>query len=213
MGRQTARKRILNIGMLLLVATILVFVFRRDYRAILESMRGISFVIIGALVLLCTWKRVRQLLAWLIGKLPDHGAWVWRKEEWTRNLEMLYQESAALLRDRYRCGQVFFLNFLKLSWLYMIPFISLRILGVKVLEVSQAVALSAVMLLITGALPNVAGIGPLEFAFLLLFGAAAGRVEASSALILYRVATYFFPFLLSIGVFFQVKKDWEAKSG
>lgn len=42
---------------------------------------------------------------------------------------------------------------------------------------------------------------------LLLFTGYIGRVSASSALVLYRVATYFFPFLLSIGVFLKVKKS------
>lgn len=51
-----------------------------------------------------------------------------------------------------------------------------------------------------------AGIGPAEAAFLLLYSACIGRVPASAALILYRTATYFFPFLISIGVFFKIEK-------
>ena len=43
-------------------------------------------------------------------------------------------------------------------------------------------------------------------AFLLLFAPWADTAIASSALVLYRVATYFFPFLLSVIVFLREEK-------
>ena len=71
---------------------------------------------------------------------------------------------------------------------------------------NDAQMLASLMLLITSALPNVAGVGPMEFAFLLLFAPWADTAIASSALVLYRVATYFFPFLLSVIVFLREEK-------
>ena len=71
---------------------------------------------------------------------------------------------------------------------------------------NDAQMLASLMLLITSALPNVAGVGPMEFAFLLLFAPWADTAIASSALVLYRVATYFFPFLLSVIVFLCEEK-------
>ena len=72
------------------------------------------------------------------------------------------------------------------------------------------------VLLITNALPNVAGVGPMEFAFLLLFAPWSDTTVASSALVLYRVATYFFPFLLSVIVFLceenRSLKGFDAQS-
>lgn len=64
----------------------------------------------------------------------------------------------------------------------------------------------SVLIYATVALPNVAGVGPMEFAFLLLFAPWADTAIASSALVLYRVATYFFPFLLSVIVFLREEK-------
>lgn len=46
----------------------------------------------------------------------------------------------------------------------------------------------------------------MEFAFLLLFAPWADTAIASSALVLYRVATYFFPFFLSVIVFLREEK-------
>ena len=66
--------------------------------------------------------------------------------------------------------------------------------------------LTALMHLISSALPNVAGVGPVEFAFVLIFSHYVEYTQASSALILYRVATFFFPFVLSIFIFLGVQK-------
>lgn len=94
----------------------------------------------------------------------------------------------------------------KLFVLYSIPYAALRLVGCTALNFAQAQLLASLMLLITSALPNVAGVGPMEFAFLLLFAPWADTAIASSALVLYRVATYFFPFLLSVIVFLREEK-------
>lgn len=65
----------------------------------------------------------------------------------------------------------------KLFVLYSIPYAALRLVGCTALNFAQAQLLASLMLLITSALPNVAGVGPMEFAFLLLF--ARGRTRQS----------------------------------
>ena len=97
-------------------------------------------------------------------------------------------------------------SLLKLFVLYSIPYLALRLAGCTALSFAEVQLLSSLMLLITSALPNVAGVGPMEFAFLLLFSPWAGTAAASSALVLYRVATYFFPFLLSVITFLREEK-------
>lgn len=97
-------------------------------------------------------------------------------------------------------------SLVKLFVLYSIPYAALRLVGCTALNFAQAQLLASLMLLITSALPNVAGVGPMEFAFLLLFAPWADTAIASSALVLYRVATYFVPFLLSVIVFLREEK-------
>lgn len=167
----------------------------------------ICAVIIVALILLCTWKKVQQLLLQLIDRLPDTGKWEQRKAIWRKNLEALYSESREILKNHACCRNVIVWNILKLAWLYSIPFVSMMILHISELTFGKTQVLTAIMFLIIGVLPHMAGIGPTEFAFLILFTGYMGRVSASSALILYRIATYFFPLLLSIGVFLKVKKN------
>ena len=79
----------------------------------------------------------------------------------------------------------------------------LRISGPDFWQVQR---LTALMYLISSALPNVARMGPVEFAFILLFSQCMEYAQASSVLILYRTATFFFPFILSIFVFLSAQK-------
>lgn len=122
-------------------------------------------------------------------------------------MEILYAESKEMLRNRTCCRNAMILNFLKLFWLFMVPFLSMRALNINSMTFGKTQTLSAIMLLLIGVLPNVSGADPAEFAFLLLFTPLIGRISAFSALILYRVATYFFPFLLSVSVFLKVRKN------
>lgn len=167
---------------------------------------GICSLIIVVLLLLCSWNKIQWLAAWLIDRLPETEKWGDRKHLWKSNLTALYAESKQLLHDRWCILKVLGLNALKLVCLYSIPFFTMRMLGIAALSFWQVQLLTALMHLISNALPNVAGVGPVEFAFVLIFSHYVEYNQASSALILYRVATFFFPFVLSIFIFLGVQK-------
>lgn len=167
--------------------------------------------IIVALVLLCTWERARRLARWGLGHLPDTGAWGRRRRLWEENLDALYRQSRRLLRDRGRLGAALALNGPKLCCLYAVPYVCARALGIPAPSFWRMNLLMALTHLISNALPNVAGVGPLEFAFMLLFPCCMGYAEASSVLILYRVATFFAPFLMSAGVFWLLTKKRASR--
>lgn len=154
--------------------------------------------IILALILLCTWEQVQKLALWCIGKLPDAGKWSKRKSDWAANIEGLRTQSKALLSKRRRCGAAMALYAGKYFLLYTVSYRSVCLLGLDQLSFWRVQLLSAVMVLITNALPNVGGVGPAEFAFTLLYSPYLGRANAASAMVLYRMASYLFPFLVSI---------------
>lgn len=154
--------------------------------------------IILALVLLCTWEKVQQLALWCVGKLPDTGKWAQRKSDWSTNIKELRTQSKALLADRRRCGTVMLLYAGKYFLLHTVAYLSLSLLGLRQLPFWRVQLLSSVMELITSALPNVGGVGPAEFAFALLYSPYLGNINAASAMVLYRMASYLFPFLVSI---------------
>ena len=74
------------------------------------------------------------------------------------------------------------------------------------LSFGQVQLLTALMLFLSNALPNVAGMGSIETAFLLVFGAFLTRGEAMSVLMLFRIATYYVVVAVSaVGFFFAQK--------
>lgn len=159
--------------------------------------------IILALILLCTWEKVQKLALWVIGKLPDSEKWKKRKSEWSRNIEALRAQSKALLANQGRCGAMMLLYTGKYCLLYTISYLSVSLLGIKQLSFWQVQLLSSIMVLIANAIPNVGGVGPAEFAFTLLYSPYLGRANAASTMVLYRVASYLFPFLVSIPFAFR----------
>lgn len=159
-------------------------------------------LIILALILLCTWERVQQLALWGIRKLPDTGKWRERKAAWSKNIAALRTQSKALLADRGRCGAMLLLYMGRSCLLYTVSYYSISLLEPTQLSFWQVQLLSSVMVLIANAIPNVGGVGPAEFAFTLLYSPFLGRANAASAMVLYRAASYFFPFLVSILFFF-----------
>lgn len=167
---------------------------------------GIGALIVMTLTLLYTSRRVLALVLALLQRLPDTPKWAARREKWSSDLTRLNTEAKKVLLVPSNCVQGVAVSLLKLFVLYCIPYVSLRLVGCTALSFAQVQLLASLMLLITSALPNVAGVGPTEFAFLLLFSPLAGGGASSSALVLHRVATYFFPFLLSILVFLHEEK-------
>lgn len=172
----------------------------------------ICVLITAALILLCTWKKILQLALWAINRLPDTEKWEQRKQLWSDNLEALYAEFQRIIRSPHCLRKVIALNGFKLFCLYSIPFLCFRMLNISNLLFWRVQLLAALMYLITNALPNIAGMGPTEFAFVLIFSYYMEYSQASSALILYRIATFFFPFLLSIIVFLTAQSQTLIKS-
>ena len=163
-------------------------------------------LIILALILLCTWEKVQKLALWGIGKLPDTEKWQRRKSEWSKNIKALRVQSKILLANKGRCGTMILLYAGKCFLLHTVAYYSISLLGIRQLSFWQVQLLSAVTVLIAGAIPNVGGVGPAEFAFTLLYSPYLGRTNAASAMVLYRMASYVFPFLVSIPFVFHFRR-------
>jgi hypothetical protein len=66
--------------------------------------------------------------------------------------------------------------------------------------------LTSLMLFVSNALPNVAGMGSIETAFLLVFGSFLEQGEVMSVLMLYRIASYYVVFAASAVGFFIAQR-------
>ena len=171
---------------------------------------GVCAIIITGLLLLCAWQRVQRLACLGLDRLPETGKWGPRKAAWKAGLAALYAQSRRLLRDRERLVRVLGWNSLKLFCLYLTLFLSLRMVGVSVLSLWRVQLLGGLMHIIVSALPNIAGMGPAEVSFWLIFSRYMEYGQLSSALILYRTATFFVPFALSVVVFLAIQRRAAA---
>lgn len=152
-------------------------------------------VIIVALVLVCVSPLIQRLARWALGYLPRTDSWQTRREKWLEQLDTLGTESRHLLADKGRCVQIFALHTLKLFLMYTLPYLCIRFMGLPCgLSFWQVQLLASLMLFLSNALPNVAGMGSIETAFLLVFGSFMARGEAMSTLMLFRIASYYFVF-------------------
>lgn len=151
--------------------------------------------IIVALVLVCVSPLIQRLARWALGYLPRTDSWQTRREKWLEQLDTLGTESRHLLADKGRCIQIFALHTLKLFLMYTLPYLCIRFMGLPCgLSFWQVQLLASLMLFLSNALPNVAGMGSIETAFLLVFGSFMTRGEAMSTLMLFRIASYYFVF-------------------
>lgn len=167
---------------------------------------GVVALIITCLVLLCLWPGVQRGALWLVDRLPERGKWPQRKASFREQLRRLQTQSQALLGNKGCCARLLLLNAGKLALLFSLPWACMNLLGAACPSFYRMQMLSAMMLLITSALPNVAGVGPTEFAFLLLFTPYAGPSQTAVALLLYRGVTYYAPFLASIYPFCAINR-------
>lgn len=164
-------------------------------------------VIIAALVLICVSPLVQNLARWLLGYLPKTEKWQKRRASWQEQLDILGEESRRLLADKRRCLLLMALQAVKLFGLFCLPYLCIRFMGLSPLSFGQVQLLSSLMLFLSNALPNVAGMGSIETAFLLVFGSFLPQGEAMSVLMLYRIASYYAVIAASaVGFFFAQKR-------
>ncbi len=157
----------------------------------------VALVIVG-LVLLCVSPLVQRLARWALGLLPKTEVWQARREKWLEQLDNLGTESRHLLADKGRCLRIFALQAFKLFLMFTLPWFCIRFMGLPCgLSFWQVQLLTSLMLFLSNAIPNVAGMGSIETSFLLVFGSFMTRGEVMSTLMLFRIASYYFVFAAS----------------
>lgn len=166
--------------------------------------------VIVVLVLVCVSPLVQNLARWLMGFLPQTEKWQQRRADWQQQLDILGEESRRLLADKPRCLKIFALQALKLFGLFCLPYLCIRFMGLSPLGFWQVQLLTSLMLFVSNALPNVAGMGSIETAFLLVFGSFLSSGEVMSVLMLYRIASYYFVFAASAVGFFIAQRHLNA---
>ena len=141
-----------------------------------------------------------------MGFLPKTEPWQTRREKWLEQLDTLATESRLLLADKGRCARILAVQTLKLFLMFTLPWFCIRFMGLSPLGFWQVQLLTSLMLFVSNALPNVAGMGSIETAFLLVFGSFLEQGEVMSVLMLYRIASYYVVFAASAVGFFIAQR-------
>ena len=117
----------------------------------------------------------------------------------------------SILRDRTAFLRIYFWNVVKLAAWYVIPYV---VLAPKHPEIDFLLTLSFVSfaVILSGVIPTPAGIGSFEFVYMLLFGPMVGTVDAASSMLLYRFATFIWPFVIGfVYVILEKRKTMSAE--
>ena len=171
---------------------------------------ALSLVIVAALLLSCTFEPLHRLIRKLIFCLPDTEKWQGPRKSLLENLDALYAGAQTLVHSPADLWATVALHGTKLLWMAGSTVVCIWLLRLPGLTPITAMALTALSLVVAGVLPSVGGMGPTEIAFLLLFSPWVGEVPASSLMILFRCATCFLPFFLSVPVAGRLARQLRA---
>lgn len=168
---------------------------------------GLTAVICLVLILACVSERFHRTLAWL-GRKADRKH---KYEDKIMQMEgkgmLLRQETENLMKDRRDIILVLLMELVKLGCWYVIPYTILHPAGSGIFETA---CVTSLILMLAGIIPAPGGLGSTEGVFILLFSRIAGGIEAASAMLLYRFATYMVPCALGGICVIIFHKYWKA---
>ena len=164
---------------------------------------GLTILIMALIIIGSCWKRFHQVVLGIIKKLDKKGKVYLAAEHYFNTLS---DYSIQLLHDRKTVAGVLGKEMLKSLCWYSIPFVVVhQQTGLSFIDSLSVTSLSVMLATV---LPTPAGIGSTEVTFALLYNGILGTGLAGSTVLLYRFATFMFPFLLGIvvAVFQALKK-------
>lgn len=159
-----------------------------------------NFIMMTGTVFICTWKEFHQIILAVIQKVLRAV----KKEDYLREVEIYFRdlekESRFLLEKTGWCLKLILINSIKLMFWYVMPYvIYISVTGSKPgASLVEIMTLTAMMHLLLGVIPTPVGMGSTEVVYLILFSHLFGKVTASTTMIIYRLFTYYMPFVLSI---------------
>lgn len=173
-----------------------------EYNLLLAAGYIVTVLIAGAMVLISYSTRLHKWIFSFLDKIN-------RKHRFDRQIGMLREQcdiledaSAFLLKKPGLICNTVIKNLVKLAFWYGIPYVVFY--GTGTITLPQTLAVTSLSVMLAAVLPSPAGIGSTEFVFTLLFAAVVGTGAAGSASLLYRFATFVFPFL--VGMVIVIKR-------
>ena len=163
---------------------------------------GLSVIIIVVLILVCSAAWFHKFISILLDKILGRGKLAKYKlnDKIKAQLGLLHDASCRIVRKPLEWFKFILINIIRQSCWYFIPVIAIFAMGGDLGEISvgEALTVTALMQLLMGVIPTSGGVGSLEVVFSVLFAVVFGKVTAGSCMIIYRLSTYYIPFIISI---------------
>lgn len=169
-----------------------------SYMWLLMAGYGVTLVITLALILVsCSTafhKVLFVFLDWLDRKLKHRFAV--QIATLRGECQMLERASKHIIRKKRLVAEIILLSMLRNVCWYAIPYVIFS--GHTGVTLMQTMAVTSLSVMLAAVLPAPGGIGSTELVFTTLFAGIVGTGLAGSAALLYRFATFIFPFLLGL---------------
>ena len=175
---------------------------------------ALNILIITALILMCAAGWFHKFLLKLLDIILRKERFMPAKEKIRRQINVLREGTKNIIKKPSAWIKFSLTNIIKMSCWYVIPIVAIYASGGELgcVTMAQAITVTALMQLIMGVIPTSGGVGSLEVVFSLLFAAVFGKIMAGSCVILYRLSTYYIPFMISVVIMFIVGKDMKKVS-
>lgn len=169
-----------------------------DYMGLLMLGYAVTIVITAGLILFCCSTRFHALIFRLIEVFNKKGKFNEVERQLRQQCDEMEDASRYLLKKKKMVALIIGMNLLKFCFWYGIPYLSFA--GSGTITAGETMAITALSIMLAAIIPAPAGIGSTEFVFTLLFGGIVGTGLAGSASLLYRFATFVFPFIIGLFV-------------
>ena len=174
-----------------------------DYIFIIKLAYIITMITVILLLFICISKNFHKFLLFILLKLKD-------KLKYKEAIEFLYDmvfnlgdSSKLLLKNKAIIVSEILLNIIKLLILYIISYISIKEIYVS-MNILDVITITSLTTLLAGIIPTPGGMASIEFVYVLLFSIIINAVQATSAMLIYRFASFIIPFL--IGCVYSILK-------
>lgn len=128
-------------------------------------------------------------------------------EKWQGQILYFNEEIKKLKEDKLLIVKAVALNFIRQTIFYVLPFVVAKALHIPMSneDILNVILMSSFIHMLNALTPLPGDTGFTESAFILIFAVIFGRIEASSVMILWRMATYHVNILIGGIVFLYVK--------
>lgn len=182
----------------------------KHYGVLLIAAYGLTVLICIGLILFVVSKWFHGLILNLGQKFNKNGKLDGPLMKLETNAQIMEVSTTRLIQDKKLLIVMIIKNLIKVVFWYGIPFLIL--FGDGELSLMNSLSISSLAVMTAAVIPTPAGIGAVEFVMTGLFSVVVGVNRAGAITILYRIATFIFPFAAG-GVAILLHRFFAKKHG